>query len=80
MKHSDSAVSLADADDAAFGGVRDVALPGQPGSRTRPLRAVAEAGSAPLIWIPQLNRGTCFSLEERAALQCVGGGGRWLLV
>lgn len=73
LPHSDSAVSLADAAEAAEGrGVRDVTVPGQPLSRTRPLRSVEEAGSAPLIWSPLLNRGLCFSQAEREALGLEG--------
>lgn len=71
-RRSDSSASLADADGACAGGVRDVSLPGQPLSRTRPLRSAAEAGSAPTIWIPLLNRGTVFTKEERRALRLEG--------
>ena len=73
LPHSDSTASLADAADAADGrGVRDVTVPGQPLSRTRPLRSVEEAGSAPLIWSPLLNRGLCFSHAERDVLGLEG--------
>ena len=73
LPHSDSTASLADAADAADGrGVRDVTVPGQPLSRTRPLRSVEEVGSAPLIWSPLLNRGLCFSHAERDALGLEG--------
>ena len=71
-KRSDSSASLADADGACAGGVRDVSLPGQPLSRTRPLRAAAELGSAPTIWIPLLNRGTAFSKDDRRRLRLEG--------
>ena len=71
-KRSDSSASLADADGACAGGVRDVSLPGQPLSRTRPLRAAAELGSAPTIWIPLLNRGTAFTKEDRRRLRLEG--------
>lgn len=71
-KRSDSSASLADADGACAGGVRDVSLPGQPLSRTRPMRAAAELGSAPTIWIPLLNRGTSFGKDERRRLRLEG--------
>ena len=71
-KRSDSSASLADADGACAGGVRDVSLPGQPLSRTRPLRAAAELGSAPTIWIPLLHRGTAFTKEDRRRLRLEG--------
>ena len=71
-KRSDSSASLADADGACAGGVRDVSLPGQPLSRTRPLRAAAELGSAPTIWLPLLNRGTAFTKEDRRRLRLEG--------
>ena len=71
-KRSDSSASLADAETALAGGVRDVSLPGQPLSRTRPLREAAELGSAPTIWIPLLNRGTTFTREERRKLKLEG--------
>jgi len=71
-RRSDSSASLADAEGACAGGVRDVSLPGQPLSRTRPLRAAAQLGSAPTIWIPFLNRGTAFSKEDRRRLRLEG--------
>ena len=73
MKHSDSSASLADAPEAvAGGGVRDVTVPGQTLSRTRPLRSVEEAGSAPIIWTPYTNRGTAFTQRQREALGLEG--------
>ena len=37
--------------------VKDVTKPGDPGTRPREMRAVAELGSAPLLFTPTLNRG-----------------------
>ncbi|KAK9812749.1 hypothetical protein WJX72_002964 [[Myrmecia] bisecta] len=44
---------------------KDVTKPGAPGTRTKALENVEEEGSAPVIWIPVLNKGTSFTLEER---------------
>ncbi|KAK9841954.1 hypothetical protein WJX81_000859 [Elliptochloris bilobata] len=46
-------------------GVKDVTKPGDPGTRTAEVRSIMEHGHAPLIWNPDMNKGTAFTAEER---------------